>query len=374
MGLNKHALKGLIEYSDLRNEAGLYNEDDVTGVSTSKDMIATKANLDGVNLLNYKLFPPKSFAYVADTSRRGDKIALTYNDTNKTFIVSTWYVVFHLTEKAKSILLPEYLFLFFNRAEFDRYARANSWGSAREYFWFEDMEDVIINLPSIEQQQKYVDVYSAMQKNILAYQSKTEELKLVCDGYIEELRRQLPCEAIGHYIQQKKEKNSDKKISDVWGVSTTRQFIEASSAVDKNNLSNYKIVDFGDIAYVPTTHLKVYAIAISDKKEPFVVSPIYEVFAVKDKNRLDPEYLYLWLCRDETMRYAFYNSWGSARENFNYDDMCTVKIPIPSIEIQKDIVNIHRCYIERQRISATLKEQLNNLCPILIKGSLQTND
>ena len=84
MALNKRKLKGLIEYSDARNEAGLYSEDDVIGVSTEKCMIPTKANLDGVNLLNYKLFPPKSFAYVADTSRRGDKIALAYNNTDRT--------------------------------------------------------------------------------------------------------------------------------------------------------------------------------------------------------------------------------------------------------------------------------------------------
>ena len=93
MGLAKRSLKGLIEYSDLRNNDGVYSEDDVIGVSTDKRMIPTKADLDGVNLLNYKLFPPKSFAYVADTSRRGDKIALAYNNTSRTFIVSTWYVV-----------------------------------------------------------------------------------------------------------------------------------------------------------------------------------------------------------------------------------------------------------------------------------------
>ena len=115
MGLNKRNLRGLIEYSDLRNENGTYSEADVIGVSTDKCMIPTKANLDGVNLHSYKLFPPNSFAYVADTSRRGDKIALAYNNTDRTYIVSTWYVVFHVSEAAKEILSPDYLFLFFNR-------------------------------------------------------------------------------------------------------------------------------------------------------------------------------------------------------------------------------------------------------------------
>jgi type I restriction enzyme S subunit len=56
------------------------------------------------------------------------------------------------------------------------------------------------------------------------------------------------------------------------------------------------------------------------------------------------------------------------------DDMKDVKIPIPNIGTQRDIVKIHRCYIERQRIASQLKEQLNKMCPILIKGSLETNN
>lgn len=101
MALSKRCLKGLIEYSDLRNFDGLYGENDVMGVSTDKRMFPTRADLDGVNLHNYKLLSPGSFAYVADTSRRGNKVALAYNDTDKTYIVSTWYVVFKVCDCAK---------------------------------------------------------------------------------------------------------------------------------------------------------------------------------------------------------------------------------------------------------------------------------
>ena len=372
MGLSKQTLKGMIEYSDLRNEAGLYNEDDVIGVSTNKDMIPTKANLDGVNLLNYKIFPPKSFAYVADTSRRGDKIALTYNNTNKTYIVSTWYVVFHLSEEAKNVLMPEYLFLFFNRSEFDRYARTNSWGSAREYFWFEDMEDVMITLPSIEQQRKYVDVYLSLQNNLATYQSKVDDLKLVCDGYIEDLKRKMPLKRIGDYILESNVKNSDNKIKEVRSVSVTKEFKLTNAKVNKNELSNYLVVRPKEIAFVQTTgNEKVLAFAYNDQDYPVVVSSVDKVFKSKDENTLDLQFLSLYLSRKEFDRYARFNSWGSAREVFTMEDMNDVAIPIPDISVQREIVNIHRCYIERQRIATQLKEQLNNLCPILIKGSLQ---
>lgn len=372
MALTKRKLKGLIEYSDLRNEAGLYNEDDVVGVSTSKEMIVTKANLDGVNLHNYKLFPPNSFAFVADTSRRGDKIALTYNNTSRTYIVSTWYVVFNLSEEAKKVLFPDYLFLYFNRSEFDRYARTNSWGSAREYFWFQDMEDIMIELPPIDIQRKYVDVYLSLQKNLAAYQSKVDELKLVCDGYIENLRRNMPCEKIGGYINECNERNVELKITNVQGVESSGTFAETKANTNGLDFSNYKIVKEHQFAYNPS-RINLGSIALRDESD-CIVSPMYIVFEIISHDVLLPEYLMLWLSRSEFLRSTLFYASGSVRDTFNFTEMSDVLIPIPTISIQKDIIKIYRCYIERQRIASQLKEQLNNLCPILIKGSLQTNN
>ena len=367
MALTKLGL--YIKQCDLRNTDDKYGEDDVVGISTQKMMIHTKADLMGVKLTSYKLVPPRHFAYVSDTSRRGDKMSLCYNSTKSTYIVSSISTVFYVSDEEK--LNPEYLFMYFNRPEFDRYSRFNSWGSARETFSWEDMCDIDIDLPSIEIQQKYVDVYNAMLANQKSYERGLDDLKLTCDAYIENLRREMTSEEIGPYIESRKEKNSDNNIKEVFGVSTTREFITASSSVDKENLTNYKIVKHQDIAYVPTTHMKVYAIALSNKLSPFVVSPIYEVFRVKDKSILSPEYLFLWLCRDETIRYAFYNSWGSARENFNYSDMCTIKIPIPDIKIQQSIVDIYENYRERKLINEKMKAQIKDICPILIKGSIE---
>lgn len=132
--------------------------------------------------------------------------------------------------------MSDYLFIFFNRPEFDRYSRFNSWGSARETFSWEDFCDIDITLPSIEQQRKYVDVYLALQNNLAAYQSKVEDLKLVCDGYIEELRRKtstmkIPMVRIGDYITKRLEKIvmelsnwSKESISKTIYNSTTLQF------------------------------------------------------------------------------------------------------------------------------------------------------
>ena len=368
MGLTKYKLGELIEHCDDRNSDGVYSLENVKGISIKKEFIETKADMAGVSLTPYILVRPDSFAYVTVTSRNGEKITLAHNTSNDTYIVSSSYEVFRVSRN--DLLLSDYLFVFFNRPEFDRYSRFNSWGSARETFSWEDFCDIDITLPSIEQQRKYVDVYLALQKNLAAYQSKVEELKLVCDGYIEELRRKMKCEKIGAYIKRYSEKNTDKTIDEVVGLSTEKKFRIAQSRVNREELGGYKIVHPLDIAYVPTTDTwKVLAFAVNHFEKDVVVSPIYEVFTTTGK--LKSDYLAIWLKRDEFDRYARYNSWGSARENFTFEEMQNVEIPIPNETTQQAIIDLYLIYEERKAIAAQLKEQLNKLCPILIKGSLQ---
>ena len=191
MALKKYKLGELIQLEDKRNSQGLYSLDDVKGISIQKIFIETKADMQGVSLTPYILVKPDSFAYVTVTSRNGEKITLAHNTTENTYIVSSSYVVFSI--KRSDLLLSDYLFMYFNRPEFDRYSRFNSWGSARETFSWEDFCDIEIDLPSLDVQQKYVNIYNAMLKNQQAYERGLEDLKLVCDGYIEDLRRKMPC-------------------------------------------------------------------------------------------------------------------------------------------------------------------------------------
>lgn len=369
MGLTKYKLGELIELTDERNASGKYSLDDVKGISTEKVFIDTKANMDGVSLDSYKVVNYREFAYVPDTSRRGDKIALAFNNDAHSVLISSIYTTFKC--KRLDVLIPEFLYISFNRPEFDRYSRFNSWGSARETFSWDDFCDIDIILPDIDQQHKYVNVYLALQNNLTAYQSKVEELKLVCDGYIEDLRRRMPSRRIGEYIVESNTKNSDNKIKEVRSVSVTKEFKLTNAKVNKNELRNYLVVRPKEIAFVQTTgNEKVLAFAYNDQEYPVVVSSVDKVFKSKDENTLDLQFLSLYLSRKEFDRYARFNSWGSAREVFTMDDMNNVAIPIPDISVQREIVNIHKCYIERQRIAEALKEQLKNICPVLIRGSL----
>ena len=369
MGLTKYKLGLYIEPLDSRNSDGRYGEDSVVGLSTQKQIIRTKADLDGVNLLSYKLFAPRSFAYVPDTSRRGDKMSLAYNTSDETYLVSSISIVFEV--KRTDVLLPDYLFMYFNRPEFDRYARFNSWGSARETFSWEDMCDIDIELPDISVQQKYVDVYNAMLANQCSYEQGLEDLKLVCDGYIENIMKTTEHSLLGPYITRHDVRNGVNGSKNVMGISVSKEFREPTSKVNRDELSNYKVVKPRQIGFVQTTHNeKVFAYAFNSTNEDIVISSVNEVFET-DESVLLPEFLCLFFNRTEFDRYARFHSWGSARETFTWEDLKEVKIPIPDIKTQQYIVNIYVAYQLRREINERLKVQIKDLCPILIKGSIE---
>lgn len=188
--LSHEAIGPYIEQSDARNNARIYGEKDVRGLSVSKCIIETNANLTGVNLGNYKIICPDELAYVADTSRRGEKISIALNETDDTYITSAINTVFRVKKSAGQKLLPGYLMLFFGRSEFDRYARFNSWGSARETFDWAEMCDVRIPLPDITVQRYAVELYQAWRTRLVINERLKSRIKDICPilvrGSIEE--------------------------------------------------------------------------------------------------------------------------------------------------------------------------------------------
>lgn len=373
MALTKYKLGELIESCDARNYEGIYTLDDIRGISTGKEFIDTKANMDGVSLSSYKVVNCQEFAYVADTSRRGDKIAIAFNNSKQANLISSIYTVFCVSRK--NILLSDYLFMYFNRQEFDRYARFNSWGSARETFSWEDMCDIDIELPDVPTQQKYVDIYKAMLANQQSYERGLEDLKIAFEGYMDNLRNQHNPEPIGEYLELVETTNEDLQygIDDVMGVSIEKKFIQTKADMMDVNLKPYYVVQPNEFAYVTVTSRngEKISIALNDSSSTYICSSSYVVFRSKNIEKLSPQYLMLCFARSGFNRYARFCSWGSARETFEWNEMCNVRIPIPSMEIQKAIANIYNIYIERKRINEQLKVQIKDICPILIKGSLE---
>ena len=207
MALTKYKLGTLIQESYRKNSELIYDISFVRGISNNKQITKTKADVDVSVINKFYIVNPGEFVYNPRTTRMGDKVGLGYNDTDTPLLFSFNNIAFFIKEHAKTIVLPEYLYMYFNRSEFDRYAMINGWGSATELFGIDEMYDIDIELPSRSVQQKYVDVYKAMLANQQSYERGLEDLKLTCDAYIENLSRTETKEKIGLYLVESDRRN-----------------------------------------------------------------------------------------------------------------------------------------------------------------------
>lgn len=288
-------------------------------------------------------------------------------------ICSSLYEIFYVTRE--DIVLPEYLNMFIKRDEFARKCWYEAIGSARNYFRVGDLSQFEIALPSIEQQRKYVDVYLALQNNLAAYQSKVEELKLVCDGYLDKLKVESKKLKVGDLMETVDKRNSELAYTGVQGININKVFFPTVANIDEGSTRNYKVVEQNQLAFsgMQTGRDMCIRIALNGESQPVIVSPAYTVLKIKDENVVLAHYIMLWFSRKQIDRYGWFASDASIRSNLDLERFFDMDIPIPNISVQREIVNIHKCYIERQRIAEALKEQLKNICPVLIRGSLLEN-
>ena len=162
---------------------------------------------------------------------------------------------------------------------------------------------------------------------------------------------------LGDFIQPVDERNRDLKVDYLLGVSISKQFIPSIANIVGTDLSSYKIVRTGQFAYGPVTSRNGEKISIALLRDKdCIISSSYTVFEVVNKNALDPEYLMLWFSRPEFDRYARYMSHGSVREIFDWDELCKVELPVPSIDKQRSIVKAYQTITER----IELKRRIND--------------
>lgn len=366
MALTKFKIGDLINIIDERNSYGIK---EFQGINIHKEFMPTAANTEGLNETNYKVVRKNRFVFSGMQTGRDECIRISMYTKEEPIIVSPAYTTFEIT--ASNVVSPMYFFLTFLSKEKDRLGAFLSDGSIRSNLDWEVFCDIDVELPPLPIQQKYVDIYKAMVENQQIYERGLDDLKLVCDAYIEDLRRKIPCEEIGPYIERHDIRNSKNGTKNVMGISTSKVFRIPTSKVNRNELENYKVVKPRQFGFVQTTHNeKVFAYALNDTNDDIVISSVYEVFSTNEE-KIIPEYLSMFFNRTEFDRYARFHSWGSARETFTWDDLIRVKIPIPDTKIQQSIVNIYNAYNKRKEINEKLKAQIKEICPILIKGSIE---
>ena len=373
MALTKYRIGQLIELTTETNESNLFNADDVRGMTITKQIIPTKADVSTADLRKFLVIRPAEFVFNPRT--HGKHIGFGYNDTNESFLISWNNIGFRVKDKMKEVILSEYLFLHFNRDEWDREACFRSWGSSTEVFTWEALCEMTLELPDISVQRKYVDIYKAMVANQQCYERGLEDLKLTFEGYMDALRRKHTSKAIGEYLELVETTNDSLKygIDDVMGISIEKKFIPTKADMAGVNLKPYYVIRPSEFAYVTVTSRngEKISIALNESNDTYICSSSYVVFKSKDVEKLYPQYLMLYFTRSEFNRYARFCSWGSARETFDWSEMQEVAIPIPDIALQKSIANVYSAYIERKSINEQLKAQIKDICPILIRGSLE---
>lgn len=362
MALTRYKLGNLIEQR--REKYNGQEELSTWGVSREGFILPKQ---DGADTSIYNVFYKNDFVF-NPARMELNSIALN-TDFNKA-ICSSLYEIFYITRK--DLVLPEYLNMFIKRNEFARKCWFEAVGSARNYFRVSNLSEFNIDLPPLPIQQKYVDIYNAMLANQKSYECGLDDLKLSYEGLINEYKHISSKINVGNILEEVDCRNTENAINDVQGINIQKQFMPTVADMNDVNLLKYKIVKKGQFAFsgMQTGRDECIRIALYDKENPIIISPAYSVFEIKDKSIL-PEYVMMWFSRKEIDRLGWFMSDASIRTNLDLERFYEIEIPIPEIKIQKSIVNIYIAYKQRKMINEKLKTQIKDICPILIKGSIE---
>lgn len=351
-----------IERIDERNSDNLVKV--VKSVSVFKEFRDTGAKVDKNGLHNYKIVWPGDISFVQTTGNE-KCLAAALSEFSYPIVVTS---VNEVLRTKRDYLLPEYLMLYFLRKETDRYARYNSWGSARETFKWDDMCNISIPLPSLSEQQKVVNAWKAFREIKEQNEAKAAPLMQLCQSYIQELKHKYPAQEIGPYIEESNERNKNGYFGAdaLMGVCSEGTFIKSIANTSGLVFNNYKIVHRGDFAY--SNRINVGSIALR-YDDDCIISPSYAVFRIKNecRDKLLNEYLAIWFRRAEFLRATLFFAFGTIKDDFSHREMCRVKMPIPPLDVQRAIVNIYKCANEAKQIAAEADRLSREVCPALLQ-------
>lgn len=352
----------------LKEKCGISNLTpyEISGINRDKEFFEPSRQT-GEDTTNYKNVPPHYFACNLMHVGRDIVLPIAYNHTNTLKHVSPAYSIFRIKDNPD--LLEYYFFIYLKSKERDRYFWFNTDGSIRDGMTWEDLCNVELNIPSLPIQQKYVNVYNAMVENQKCYERGLEDLKLTCEAYIENIKKSTKAEPIIPYLKERYETNKSGEINFMRGVGL-KGFIEPNQKRTKESLRKCNIFYRGDFIYAPSS-FKNGVISYNNYFEKAICTEEYIVFYIKNLKKLNPYYLLMWLKRKQLGRYIDFVSCDSVRNRFYFKDLNIIEIPIPEINIQNKISDVYKIYLQRKEINEQLKNQLKDICPILIKGSIE---
>ena len=369
MALTKYRLGDFVEL--FNEKCGIPNltVNDVSGVNRDKEFFEPSKQV-GADTSSYKIVPPNHFACNLMHVGRDEVLPLALNHTDKNKYVSPAYTVFRI--KNGTPLLKEYFLMMLKSSERDRYFWFHTDSSVRDGMAWEDMCDIDIELPPINIQQKYVAIYNAMLANQRSYEQGLGNLKLAIDARLNQHKHTSSRVPLRKLLYDVDMRNTNKTKATVYGVTMAKEFVPSVANLDGIDIAKYKLVAPNQLAcnFMHVGRDESLPIAINTTNEPIAVSPAYFVFSIKSEACL-PEYVVMWLSREESGRFCWYISDTSVRGGFSLDCFYDIEIPVPDIAAQQYIANIYAAYQLRKEINEQMKVQIRDICPILIKGSME---
>lgn len=349
MKSNYNQLGQYIEMVSRTNSDLKYGIEDVRGCSNTKQMMQTRANLIGRTYEKFIVLRPQEFVFNRRTTRNGEKIGMAYNNTDREYIFTNDYVAFRVKQEYLDKLLPDYLYMFFCRGEFDRYARYKSTGSATEFFNWEDMCAVPFEIPPMDFQQLVVNAYKVLNERIETKQKINDNLvatlqiiykKMFLESQNTYITKPLAdlCSKIGSGATPKGGKAAyfDKGISLIRSMNVFDYFFSYPelahiSQIQANALANVEIQQ-ADVLFNITGVSVTRCCVVPDDVLPARVNQhVMIIRPYKGKNM--SYYIMCTLCTSENKaKLLGIGQSGSTREAINKQELERFEIPVPSDE------------------------------------------
>ncbi len=342
------------------------------GVNIYKNFMPSVANTSGVDLSKYKIIQKGQFATNIMHVNRDEILPVALYQKDEPAIVSPAYMTFEVIDENE--LLPEFLMMEFQRPEFDRRAWTYCDSSVRGGLEWERFCDIEIPIPNIDEQRKFVALYNGLLTNQKTYENSLADLQLICNSSMDKLKCIGNKQPLGKLIQLVDTRNRDLAITNLLGVNINKYFMASVANTSGVDLSKYKIIKKGQFAtnIMHVNRDEVLPVALYQNEKPAIVSPAYMTFEVIDENVLLSEFLMMWFQRPEFDRRAWTYCDSSVRGGLEWGRLCDIEIPIPNIKVQEAIVTIYHTLETRKRINEQLKNTIKPLCPVLMKGVVES--
>lgn len=174
---------------------------------------------------------------------------------------------------------------------------------------------------------------------------------------------------IGDFIRLVDERNTGLKVQELIGLTISKQFIPSVANTIGSDMENYKIIRQNQFAcsLMQVRRDKKIPVALLKDKEVAIISQAYPIFEIINTKHILPEYLMMWFSRKEFDREACFYAVGGVRGSLEWEDFSNMKLPVPSIEKQKEIVKEYNVILNRIELNNQLIQKLEETAQAIYK-------